>query len=276
MLNVTKADGTKQPFDRSKIVRTALRMRASPEEAEEVARKIESKVYSGIPTKKILQMLFTYMRQIRPHMRHVTDLRTAISLLRSKPDFEQFVSQLLLAEGYNVATNRIIPGKCIEHEIDVVATKPGETVYVEVKHHLQPHTFTGLDVFLQANSTLQDLRDGFLATKHAYNFQKALVVCNTKISDYAKRYASCRGILHLGWRSPENRGLEFLIEENRLYPITFLRTLDADTQAKLGDNGIVTLKQILDREISELKNVTKISRDKLQVLVSNAREILQG
>src|SRR5438445_13701222 len=98
MLFVTKADGSKQPFDRNKVLRTALKMQASSEEVEEIVRKIETKVYNGITTQKIVQMVFLYMRQIKPHLKHVIDLRESISLLRLKRDFEQFVSSVLLIE----------------------------------------------------------------------------------------------------------------------------------------------------------------------------------
>lgn len=276
MLFVTKADGSKQPFDRNKIVRTALRMRASPEEAEEIATKIESKMYNGIPTKKLLQMLFACMKSYKPHFRHIINLRDAISFLRPKPDFEQFVSQIILDEGYSVATNKIIQGRCIEHEIDVIAKKPAETIYIEVKHHDLPHTFTGMDVFLETNSVFEDLKEGFLDLKNSYNFTKAMVIVNTKISEHARNYADCRGISYLAWRSPENRGLEFLIEQEKNYPITSLKILDANSQQKLGDVGIVTLKQLTGENFNALQRKTKVPKNKLQNLISAAEEILKG
>lgn len=274
MVNVTKADGSKQPFDKNKIVRTAVRMHSSFEEAEEIANKIEAKVYEGIHTKKILQMIFTYLRQRYPKYKHVRDLREAISLLRPKPDFEKFVAVLLSAKGYSVETNKILQGKCVDHEIDVIAGKPPEMVYVEVKHHFQPHTYTGLDVFLETNSALQDLQEGFLAAKQDYNFKKAMIVVNTKISDHAKYYANCRGISYLAWRAPENEGMEFLIEDKKLYPITYLRELDDDSHRKLGDNGIVTIKQLVEEDFTNLKKITKIQKGKLRALVSSANAIL--
>ena len=269
-------NGESQPFDRNKIIRTALRMRATPEEAEEIAQRIEEKIYSGIPTKKIMQMLFSYMRDIKPHLKRTIDLREAIGMLRSKPDFEQFVAQLLLEEGYDVSTNQIVQGRCVEHEIDVIASKPGETIYVEVKHHDKPHTFTGIDVFLETHSVFEDLREGFKAQRHGYNFKKSMVAVNTKISEQARRYADCVGTEYLAWRAPENRGLEFLIEQKKLYPITFLRTLNAETQARLGDNGIVTVKQLVEENFKGLQRKTKIPAGKLRELISGAQNILQN
>jgi len=47
MIYVRKADGTRQLFDRERIASTCLRMGATEEMAEAVAKSIESRVYDG-------------------------------------------------------------------------------------------------------------------------------------------------------------------------------------------------------------------------------------
>jgi len=274
MIFVTKFDGRKQPFIKSKIVRTCLRMHATPQQARAVADRIEKEAYDGIPTKEILRMIFTYMKDFKPEIKYQIDLREAISLLRPKPDFEKFVGLLLYSEGYSVEQNLIIPGKCVEHEIDAVARKGDEIIYVEVKHHMNHHTYTGLDVFLEANSTLEDLKEGYKEKKHNINFTKTLVVCNTKISEHAKAYADCKSIGYMGWRFPEQRGLESIIEEKKLYPITMLKSLDPKVEVRLGDSGIVLLKQILELRIEELENITKLPSNKVKKLLEEVKKIL--
>ena len=78
---VTKADGTRQLFDREKVVRTCLRMGASRKIAGEVAEKVEKRLYDGIPTRKILQMTFRLLRNYKPAIRHLFDLRRGLSLM---------------------------------------------------------------------------------------------------------------------------------------------------------------------------------------------------
>lgn len=273
---VTKADGTKQPFQREKIINTCLRMHASREAAESIADKIESRVYDGIPTKKILQMIFSYLKKYRPAIRHQIDLRKAISLLRPSPDFERFVQMLLGEHGYTVTRNRIIRGKCVEHEIDAIAQKGDETYLVEIKHHSNHHTYTGLDVPRIARATLEDLTEGLNLGLNSINFSKALIVCNTKFSEHAARYAECRGIDHIGWKAPPEHGLERMIEERGLHPITLLRGLDKGSREKLADNGILLLKQLITHDADELSEKTKISKDQLIDIMKNAKEILSN
>jgi len=275
MIFVTKFDGRKQPFQKEKVINTCLRMRASPGQARAVADKIESKLYDGIKTKEILEMIFRYMKEYRPEIAHEIDLREAISLLRPKPDFEQFVRLLLKEYGYQVGISQIVKGKCVEHEVDGIAKKSEDIIYVEVKHHFNHHTYTGVDIFLEAQARLGDLVEGYKSKINPIKFDKILIVCNTKFSDHAKRYADCMGITYIGWKAPEEEGLEQMIEKKKLYPITFLKDLDRRTEAKFGDVGIVLLKQLVETDIEELQERTKIPKNRLKGFVKKAKEILK-
>jgi hypothetical protein len=273
MIYVTKADGSKQPFDKQKIINTCLRLQASLEQAQSIADKIEARAYDGIPTKKILQMVFLYMKKYRPAIVYQIDLRQAIAMLRSKPDFEIFVAKLFEAMGYGVETNLIIQGKCVEHEIDVVARKEEEVILVEVKHHVNHHTYSGLDVFLQLNSTLEDLKLGYESGKNNFRFTKAVLICNTKVSEHAKRYALCKGLEFIAWKFPTEKGLERIIEENKLYPITFLKEIEREEAYKLADVGIVTVKQLLDNTEKIARNAG-IGKNRILKLQKDAKIVL--
>lgn len=275
MVNVKKADGSYQLFDRAKVVRTCLRMRATRQEAESVAEKIEKRIYEGIPTKKILQMIFSYLENFQPNIKHRIDLRESISLLRSKPDFERFVSLILEEFGYEVKLNQILKGKCVEHEIDVLAEKKKETTYVEVKHHVQYHTYTGIDVALSGYATFLDLIEGFKNKTHDFNFKRAMIVCNTKFSDHALNYMKCMRINFLGWRAPEDGGLEHIIEEKKFYPITLIKSLMREDEPKLGDRGIVLLKQLVNIDEKDLVRETGIPLTRIEQYREVAKEILR-
>jgi hypothetical protein len=273
MIYVTKADGSKQPFDKQKIINTCLRLQATPEQAQSIADKIEAKAYDGIPTKKILQMVFQYMKKYRPAIGYQIDLKQAIAMLRSKPDFEIFVAKLFEAMGYEVDTNLIIQGKCVEHEIDVIARKESEIILVEVKHHVNHHTYSGLDVFLQLNSTLEDLKLGYESGKNNFKFTRAILLCNTKVSDHARRYAWCKGLEFIAWKFPQEKGLERLIEEYKLYPITFLKEIERDEAYSLANAGIVTVKQLLD-DAEKISRKSGISKNRILQLQKATKIVL--
>jgi Holliday junction resolvase-like predicted endonuclease len=274
MTFVTKFDGRKESFQKQKVYNTALRMGLADHDASDLADKIESKIYDGIQTKKILQMVFDFAKEYKPEIRQRIDLRQAIGFLRPKPDFETFVTLLLEEEGYNIVHNQIVSGNCVDHEIDDIAKKGDETIYVEVKHHMQYHTFTGVGVFLEVQATFEDMIEGFENKKNKYNFTKALVILNTKLSEHARMYAKCKGIDFIAWKDPVDNGLEKRIEERKLYPITLLKNLDSKTEAQLGDSGIVLLKQLVEMNPKEIARMTKISANKISDLARRARKLL--
>jgi hypothetical protein len=272
---VTKADGRKQQFIKEKIIQTCIRMGATRELAEKIANEIENKIYDGISTRKILQMLFSRLRKHKPVMKHHIDLRRALSLMKSAPDFEKFIQLMLSEHGYNVTPNQIIRGRCVEHEVDGVAKKDNKTYIVEVKHHYKFHTPTSLDVSRIARAILEDLREGYRMGLNNLKVDNALIVCNTKLSEHAKRYADCQGILHMGWSSGSNRDLQTMIEEKKLYPITFLKGLKTDTRNRFTSNGIVMLKQLTENSLIELRGSTGLSKQKLSSILDSARTILE-
>jgi len=272
---VTKADGSRQLFDGGKIVKTCLRMGANREIADNISRKIESEIYDGVSTEEILDRIFRLLQEHRPVIKHLLDLRKGLSLMSSKPEFELFVRTLLSENGYEVAPNRILRGKCVEHEVDGIARKDGVTYFVEAKHHSNYHTPTGLDESRIARAVLEDVLEGFEVGLNNSRIERAMIVTNTKFSEHARQYGKCRNILQIGWSSPPYHGLQDMIEEKRLYPVTCLKSLRKQTKERLASAGIVSLKQLIEREPEELANRTRISKRSLLRLLKEAENCTQ-
>jgi hypothetical protein len=273
---VTKFDGTKQMFDREKVVKTCLRMGAPREVAEVIAEKIETNIHDGTETRKILQMIFRELRRYEPTVKHQTDLRKALSLLKPAPDFERFIQILLRDHGYEVTPNQIVRGRCVEHEVDAIARKDGETYIVEVKHHFNYHTPTGLDASRISRAVFEDVTEGYELGLNTLKIDRAMIICNTKFSEHAKRYAECRGIRHICWSSPPDRDLRTMVEEKKLYPITYLKRLDAATKRKLTFNGILLLRQLVENNPQKLRRRTGIAKETLESMIERSRKLLSG
>jgi len=270
VIRVRKADGRLEPYDRSKVVRTALHLGLDPGEAETVADEVSRRVYDGIPTSKVLSIIHELARKSRPELEHIGDLREAISKMRSKPDFEEYIRLVLKAIGYLVEPGRVLEGRCVSHEIDGIAFMGDEVLVVEVKHHVNPHTYTGLDTVLQLWAALEDLREGYRLGLHHYAFSSAILACNTKISLHAERYARCKGIKYMGWKYPRAFALGDIVAKHRLYPITMLRFLSEEQVASLGNQGIVTLSQLVEYDPGELARLIDVETDFAEKLLEAA------
>jgi len=274
VVSVTKFDGSKQPFNRMKVIQTCLRLGATEEVAEKVAELVEAKLYEGIQTRRILQLTRGYVRVYHPPVEGRVDLRRAISLLRPKPDWERFAQLLLEEHGYRVMSNQLVRGRCVEHEIDAVAMGHGETLLVEVKHHYQYHVRTTLDVTRGIRATYEDIVEGSGMGLNEFNFTKPMIICNTRFSDQARSYAECRGIAHLGWKTPPQHGLESMIEQRSCYPITLLRGAERQTLRRMADHGIVMLKQLTAADVEEFSRRTGLGRERVRELKERAEQVL--
>ncbi len=248
-----------------------MRMGASRVEAEEIVEKIENRIYDGISTAKVLQMIFHFIHRFNPRASRLYDLRRGLSLMNSKPEFEKFVQILLSNAGFEVDPNKILRGKCIEHEVDAIARKDGIIYFVEAKHHYNYHAFTGLDESRIARALLEDVTEGFSLGLTDLKIDRAMIVTNTKYSEQALQYGSCRNILQIGWSTPANLGLRDLIREKKLYPLSCIRGLKADTRMKLVDSDVVLLNQLVDGDSDELARKTKLSRE----VIDNIKEKME-
>lgn len=268
---VVKYDGSKQLFNKQKVMKTCLRNGANRTTAQEIADKIEKRSYNNIRTEKILQMVFNLLQTYKPTIRHLVDLRKGLSLMRPRPDFEIFIQKLLGEHDYEVTSNQIIRGKCVEHEVDGIVRKDGITYLLEVKHHYNYHTPTGLDESRIARATLEDVKEGFELKLNTLNANKSMIVCNTKYSGHAKQYGQCRNILQIGWSAPPHQGLQDLIEKKHLHPVTCLKGLTKEIKDKLISAEIVLMKQLATMKHEELSRKTGLSKRSSRLLNEKAK-----
>ncbi len=270
-VSVTKANGTKQLYDPEKIIQICLRLGASHKEAVQIEQKIAWKLYEGISTQKILQMIFAFMRKPKPAVRHLFDLRRGISLMVSKPEFEVYVRVVLAQSGFMVQPNTILRGLCGEHEVDAIASRNGVTYLVEAKHHANYHALTGLDESRIARAIIEDVTEGYQNGTSTLKVDRAMIVTNTRFSDHALAYGGCRGILQVGWASPEEFSLKEIINKHKLYPLSCLRGVSVETRLRLVDAGIVLIKQLLQQDSRYLERKLGLPREAVVSIMEKAR-----
>lgn len=270
-ISVTKADGSKQLFDRQKVIQTCLRMGVSYKVALEIVEQLETQLYEGIPTKKILQTIFSLMRKPKPAVKHLYDLKHGISLMEPKPEFEAFIREILTYSEFQVKPNMILRGLCGEHEADAIATRDEVTYFVEAKHHLNYHALTGLDESRIARAIIEDLIEGYQNNVTGIKIDRAMIVTNTRYSEHAINYGSCRGILQVGWNSPEGFGLREIVEKHKLYPLSCLRGVNKQVRLRLVGAGIVLIKQLIEQDCKYLEKKTILPKQTVLKLMKKAK-----
>ncbi len=239
MPNVLKADGTIEPYDENKLLSSIKRAGIPGSLHSQVLNHIKSKLYENIPTSEIykhIEEFFTKENDVYSKTKY--SLKRAIMELGPTGfPFESYVSEILKVLGFQVEVGTYLIGKCVKHEVDVIAKNQNEKIMVECKFHNKSGIKSDLHVSLYTKARFEDL-------KQKHNFSKAMLVTNTKISLDALSYANCEGVKVLSWSYPEGESLRDLIEKYKLYPITQLSFLSFSQKQELLNQKIVLMKQI--------------------------------
>lgn len=248
-LLITKADGTREAFDNHKLLGSLARAGADRTTAREISEQVGGELFDGITTQEIYRRAFARLRDHRRGIAARYSLKRAVwDFGPSGFPFETYIAALLKAEGWEAATDRIIMGGCVEHEVDVVAHKGAEFLYVEAKFHNSPGFKTDLKTALYVKARMDDIRAARAAKKEKGG-EKALVrgllVTNTKFTTHASNYASCAGLELLSWEQPRGATLHDRIDAAGLYPITALTTLSRREKMLLLQKRIVLCSELI-------------------------------
>ena len=255
-------------FNPNKIITTCLRAGASKDATKRIIKKIRGQIYRGVETQNIYKMVLSALGEEKEGKALKQRYQLKDSIMRLGPAgfiFENYVGEILRHYGFKIkGIRRKIKGKCITHEIDLVAHNKNKKILVECKHHSKHGAYTGLKESLYTHAR-------FLDTKQ--DFGSEYLVCNTKVSTSAKKYAKCVGQQIISWRHPPNNTLENIIERNHLYPITILNLRPFEIKIFLRYR-IMLAKDLLDYKEYELVRKTGISLRRIQGLQKLVKQII--
>lgn len=273
-LMVRKASGDPELFDISKLIRSLQKAGADSQKAEAIAEEISKLLYEGITTKKIYGMAFQMLR--RHGRKHALLYKLKQSLFELGPTgypFEQFIGEIFKRRGYTVEVAQILEGYSITHEMDVIATKNGEQLFVECKYGNDQGKTISVQVPLYVRSRVNDIVKKRAEMPEYANFSFAAgLACNTRFSDDSIQYSQCNGISLLGWDYPKGRGLKEIMEQEKIFPITVLEHLTTQQKNLLKEQGIVTCAQLFSN--MALLETFSLSQGKLATLERELKEIL--
>lgn len=158
-LNITKASGQQVPFDIKKFQRSLENSGAGHEVIQQVSQYILSEIDDSITTKQLYKKAYAYLRKISGSVASRYSLKKAIlDLGPSGYPFEKFVGELLKYQGYQVEVGRVVRGFCVNHEIDVIASKDDKRIMVECKFHSDQSRKTDVKIPLYIHSRFQDIQ----------------------------------------------------------------------------------------------------------------------
>lgn len=238
MINVIKATGEKEAFSTDKIKKSIVRAGVPSALQNQVLTHIENKLYDNIPTSEIYGQISEFLEASHPFAKSKYNLKQAIMALGpSGYAFEDFVSEILKSQGYSTIVRAQLSGKCITHEVDVIAQKDEKRIMIEAKFHNLVGTKTKVHVILYTKARFDDVSE-------ENNLSEAWLVTNTKTTTDVIDFANCSGLKVISWSYPEGGSLRDLVEKSGLTPITSSTVLSLSQKQTLLENHIVLCRDV--------------------------------
>jgi len=277
-LYVINLNGQKEPFSFQKVYNSVRRVGASRNLAQEIAQVIRKQAYPGIKTSEIFSKVTKMLHSETPKAALRFNLKKGMKKLGPTGfPFEKFVGEILKKLGYNVEINQYLAGHCIRsYEIDFVAQKK-DIIYIgECKYRNLPGEKVHSRDALANYARFLDICNGpFFKSKKDQGFKiKTMMITNTKFTKKTLDYCECIGINALGWRYPKTKGLEYIIEENKLYPITILPALNSYLAGFFVSKKIMLVQDILNINSKRLSQYLKIPEKQILILKKQAENLL--
>lgn len=272
---VMKADGSTEAFEIEKLRSSLRRAGASQEEVQSIIHQIEPQLFDGIKTQDIYTRAFALLREVETPVAARYSIRRALfGLGPTGFPFEEFLARLFESEGYETQVGIILPGRCVEHEIDVAAFNETTSFVAEAKFHARPGIKSDLQVVMYSYARKVDLTGVRICNADHCGVNEYMVITNTKFTDTAQKYAQCMGLNLLSWDYPKDNTLHDRIEKAGIFPITVLQSLNAAQKRALIERGVIICRDLVAKP--HLLRHCHISTGKTEAVLSEARQLCAG
>lgn len=246
-IDIIKSSGEKAKFSLDKLRNSLKHSGAGHNLVEEILEKVYDELYEGISTNEIYNRAYALLKKKKSVFASKYKLKKAIYELGPTGfPFERFVGAILEYSGYSTKIDVLMDGKCVVHEIDVVAEKNGKMTIIECKFHGEEGRNCNVKIPLYIYSRYRDVESHWKTkTRETKILDKGWVVTNTRFTKDAVKYGKCAGLYLLSWDHPSNDGLKDRIDRLGLYPITVSTLLTNREKQFLLSRDVVLCRQLL-------------------------------
>ncbi len=247
-INIVKNSGEIVEFSLDRLRTSLNRTGADKDTIEKILNTVNDELYQGISTKEIYNRAFSLLKKKKSYLASKYKLKKAIYELGPTGfPFEQFIGDILKYSGYKTEVNYILQGKCVTHEIDVIAHKNNETTIIECKFHSDPSLKCNVKIPLYINSRYKDVKEYWNSNpKNGTVLAQGWLVTNTRFTEDALAYGKCCGLYLLSWDYPDGNGLKDRIDRLGLYPVTVSTLLNKREKQFLLNRNVVLCRELID------------------------------
>ncbi len=237
-MNVRKSDGTLEAFDEAKLARALERSRVKPDVAENLLASIPRLIRPGTSTQQLHDRILHELERLDPVGAARYNLKHAmLHLGPTGYPFEQYYAELMRARGWKTRVGVEMAGRCVSHEVDVLAEQGGKKRAVEAKYRNQSSARVDIKVALYVHARHEDLK------AHDATIE-GMLVTNTMFTRDAVAYGECVGMQMMAWNYPHDGTLANYIEELGLYPVTVFSQLPSHVVQTMANDGVVLAQHV--------------------------------
>ncbi|PWK20979.1 ATP cone domain-containing protein [Xanthomarina spongicola] len=245
-IEVIKSSGEKVKFSLEKLRASLNHSGADKKTVDQIIDKVRDELYQGISTKEIYNRAFALLKKKKSYFASKYKLKKAIYELGPTGfPFENFIATIFKYTGYKTEVGKILQGKCVTHEIDVVAYKNGNTTIVECKFHSEEGRNCNVKVPLYIASRFKDVKEHWDSKPKKTKLNSGWVVTNTRFTEDALQYGKCIGLKLLSWDYPKEDALKNIIDRLGLYPITVSTLLTNREKQFLLSRDVVLCRDLI-------------------------------
>jgi len=267
---ITKANGEREPFDTLKLEKSLKKSRAPQHAIDQVVSHIIHELEDGMSTTEIYKHAYEFLHKLeKPTAIRYSLKRAIMDMGPSGFPFEKLIGELLKAKGFTVETDKMVQGHCAEHEVDIIAHNENKLLMIEAKFHNSLGLQSDLKVALYVKARIDDLKAATFHYGKERKLDEGWLITNTKFTTSAIKYAECQRIRLIGWNYPLEGGLQDMIEEEGLHPITCLTTLPRTHKDYLLANNVVLCKSLLSN--SAVLNEAGMSSEEVEETLNEVR-----
>jgi len=274
-MEIVKASGEKEPFSKNKFC-VSLKAAGAPSElVDDVCSKIGEDIKPGMTTTEIFRKASQYLMKDDFVVAANYSLKRGIAALGPAGfNFEKFLSVALSSLGYKVKLNQMMKGRCVTHEVDIVAEKGNEHFLVEAKYHNGSGIKTHIDVAMYADARLQDIAFIEERKESFRNHHKMWLITNTKFTKTAEKYARCRNLKMTSWRHPAKEGLKDIILKNKLYPITVLPSVNKSAQEEFVKHDMMLARDLAPYSALDLIRIFNFDKQRADKIIKEVQVLI--
>ena len=269
---ITKKSGEKVPFDQEKLINSLKRPGAGDTEINDVLDALDALLVVGISTHKIYQKAYEILKNKSKRVAGRYKLKKAIMELGPTGyPFEKFVGKLISFMDYKVDVGVIVQGKCVSHEVDVVAENESKKIVVECKYHRETNRKSDVKVAMYIRSRFNDIEAAWKKEgKLEHQELEGWLVTNTRFTEDALTYGKCAGLRLISWDYPEIGSLRQRIDHAGLHPITSLRSMSKKEKQYVLEEGIVLCRELTEEILAKYG----IRNSKIRKIMDEAKSLI--